>query len=136
MNLNALSILKILSVILNGTHKGKKLSKKMLKLDDNRPSPRIFNEFAAAAFRYGHSAQADKHVTKDTKYNDISEDRLSNLYFDPHFVIVDGPGAACRGAMTEHGIKPGTHWVKEIVKLFDIFYSYFCMKIFGKFNAY
>ena len=27
MNLNALSILKILSVILNGTHKAKKLSK-------------------------------------------------------------------------------------------------------------
>ena len=35
---------------------GLKLSKKIIPLNDNRPSPRIFNEFAAAAFRYASSS--------------------------------------------------------------------------------
>ena len=89
------------------------LSDKMKKLDPNRPSPRIFNEFATAAFRYGHAAQPTHQVTKDDKYNSVNSDRLKNLYFDPHWFIVDGPGAVCRGAMTENGITPGTKWVSD-----------------------
>lgn len=89
------------------------LSDKMKKLDPNRPSPRIFNEFATAAFRYGHAAQPTNQITKDEKYNNINSDRLKNLYFDPHWFILDGPGAVCRGAMTENGITPGTKWVSD-----------------------
>ena len=89
------------------------LSDKMIPLDPDRPSPRIFNEFATAAFRYGHAAQPTHQTTKDRRYNEINSDRLKNLYFDPHWFIVDGPGAVCRGAMTENGITPGTKWVSD-----------------------
>ena len=43
------------------------LSKNMIELDPERPAPRIFNEFATASFRYGHSSQTASHTTKDSQ---------------------------------------------------------------------
>ena len=44
------------------------LKDKMQKLDPNRPLPHIFNEFATAAFRYGHAAQPTHQTTKGNCY--------------------------------------------------------------------
>ena len=73
----------------------------------------VFNEFVTAAFRYGHAAQPEFMITKDTNYNEEHAGALRDNYFDPHWMVLDGPGAVCRGSMTESGMKPGAGFVDE-----------------------
>lgn len=90
----------------------------MIPLNPNRPSPAVFNEFTTAAFRYGHSAQPEFLHTKNSKFQTQNSGRLADNYFDPHMLVVDGPGAICRGAMTQMGIKPGPGFVDDTLHNF------------------
>jgi len=93
-------------------------SDKMIPLNPNRPNPVVFNEFTTAAFRYGHSAQPEKIETKSSSYKVQSSGRLADNYFDPHMLVVDGPGAICRAAITSLGIKPGPGFVDDTLHNF------------------
>merc|ERR1712130_75284 len=93
-------------------------SSALTPLDPNRDQPVIFNEFAAAAFRYGHSAQPEDLISKDSKFKKLTQTRLGDNFFDPDQVFTDGPGAMCRGAMTQNGIKPGPGFVDDTLHNF------------------
>ena len=40
---------------------------------NNREKPVVFNEFTTAAFRYGHSAQPEDLIAKDSNFNVLFE---------------------------------------------------------------
>ena len=90
---------------------------------ENREKPVVFNEFTTAAFRYGHSAQPENLMAKDSNYKTKASGKLRDNYFDPHMMVVHGPGAMCRGAMTMAGVKPGPGFVDDTL---HHFFKVFC----------
>ena len=94
---------------------------------NNREKPVVFNEFTTAAFRYGHSAQPEDLIAKDSNFNipRNGQGKLRDNYFDPHLMVQHGPGAMCRGAMTMSGVKPGPGFVDDTLHhFFKVFINY------------
>ena len=48
--------------------------------------------------RIAHSEQPETVVSADSSYNITQQLDLKDNFFDPHLMMIEGPGAVCRGA--------------------------------------
>ena len=105
MNLNALSILKILSIILNGTHKGKKLSK-IVNISSEMGS--INNNYDGNFYIYRTTKSTLNSITKNLS-NDLFRINKT-LVFSIH------PGSV-KSKMNSSGLIDPELCAKNIIKM-------------------
>jgi len=83
-------------------------SDKPIYQDENREEgPKVFNEFVTAGFRIAHSEQPEVVVAADPSYSITSRLDLKDNFFDPHLMMMEGPGAVCRGAAAFQSLSSG-----------------------------
>ncbi|CBY23580.1 unnamed protein product [Oikopleura dioica] len=83
--------------------------------DENREDgPKVFNEFVTAAFRIAHSEQPDHVVAADSSYNITQKLDLKDNFFDPHLMMIEGPGAVCRGAAAFQSLSAGPSFADSV----------------------
>ena len=61
--------------------------------------PTIRQEFATAAYRFGHAMVPEMLITSNSNLAQNEQLEMKDNYFDPDAMWTDGPGACLRGAM-------------------------------------
>jgi len=83
--------------------------------DENREEgPKVFNEFVTAGFRIAHSEQPEQVVSADSSYNITQQLDLKDNFFDPHLMMLEGPGAVCRGAAAFQSLSAGPSFADSV----------------------
>ncbi|CAG5102891.1 Oidioi.mRNA.OKI2018_I69.chr1.g514.t1.cds [Oikopleura dioica] len=103
--------------VMNNIGRGKKnKNKKRTNPDGHVPpsqdDPSIRNEFAAAAYRFGHSMVPDNFKSANTDMSQKRSAKLENNFFDPDLLFRDGAGACLRGMASMEAAKVGGHYAE------------------------
>nr|CCG47854.1 oikosin 21b [Oikopleura dioica] len=100
--------------VMNSIGRGKSKNKKRANPDGHVPpsqdNPSIRNEFAAAAYRFGHSMVPDDFKSANTDMSQKRSAKLENNFFDPDLLFRDGAGACLRGMASMEAANVGGHY--------------------------